>query len=234
MKRRNSCDDHIPKKLKTCIDPKNAVLLQANAEYELGLEQIRLIDLHFHEQRKGLDDAHQDQAKRLDDQWSRLLKDAHSMCDKFYDFLDGSSKHSNKDFQLNHLVELSRKLTSEPTQLNLMYLREINKFLASAYHERISFIPLPLPLAGLGHFPLKNDFYGKVISLGTDLPYQNREYFAQVIPKTMTHTRPSQSSLISLGSLVFRFMLWPTKKIVIQVYRDLRYTQTNTTYECCR
>ena len=49
------------------------MLLQANAEYEFGLEQIRLIDLHFHEQRKGLDDAHQEQAKRLDDQWSRLL-----------------------------------------------------------------------------------------------------------------------------------------------------------------
>jgi hypothetical protein len=66
-----------------------------------------------------------------------------SESDIIFGFLDNSDKNPNGS-ELHNLVEKSRTFSKDPTPLNLVLMREINRFLAKAYHNRVSFIPFPL------------------------------------------------------------------------------------------
>jgi hypothetical protein len=232
MKRHSDSDESKAKKLKTIIDPQMAIVSRANQEYEFTLEQANRIDLHFHEQDKIIDDLYLAHKKRNADERDRLLKEVKSESDIFFGFLDNSDKNPNVS-ELHNLVEKSRTLTKDPTPLNLALMREINRFLAKAYHNRVSFIPFPLQNSVLGYYPVNNiEFYGKIQSLATDLPYKNKEGFAILPERLSDFQKPYACELIPLGRFIFRFLLWPTKLIIIQKFLDLRLAQFTASYKC--
>ncbi len=234
MKRYSDFDETKCKKLKSIIDPQMAIVSRANEEFEFTLEQANRIDLHFHEQDKILDDLYLAHKKRNADERDRLLKDVKSASETFFCFLDNSDKNQVGS-ELQSLVEKSRTLTKDPTALNLVRMREINRFLANAYHNRVSFIPFALQSSVLGYYPVNNtDFFGKIQSLAIDLPYQNKERFAILPERLMDFQKPFSFHLIPLGRFIFRFLLWPTKLIIIQKFVDLRIAQFTASYQCGR